>query len=204
MTKIKLCGMQRPQDIDLANALSPDYVGFVFANGRRRCISEETAALFRSRLSPAITPVGVFVDNDLQTVARLLGKHIISVVQLHGHEDEAYINRLRTLTDRPIIQVFRIESESDIEKARNSSADLVTLDSGIGGTGTAFDWSLIRDFGRPFILAGGLTAENVREAILRLRPYGVDVSSGIERDGVKDREKAESFIRAVRVTNRQG
>ena len=185
MTKIKLCGMQRPQDIDLANTLSPDYVGFVFANGRRRCISEETAALLRSRLSPTITPVGVFVDNDLQTVARLLEKHIISVVQLHGHEDEAYIKRLRALTDRPIIQVFRIESESDI-----------------GGTGTAFDWSLIRDFGRPFVLAGGLTAENVREAILRLRPYGVDVSSGIERDGVKDREKAESFIRAVRVTDR--
>ena len=152
----------------------------------------EAGCLRRSRLSAFLWT----------TICKRSEKHIISVVQLHGHEDEAYIKRLRALTDRPIIQVFRIESESDIEKARNSSADLVTLDSGIGGTGTAFDWSLIRDFGRPFVLAGGLTAENVREAILRLRPYGVDVSSGIERDGVKDREKAESFIRAVRVTDR--
>ena len=102
------------------------------------------------------------------------------------------------MTDKPIIQAFRIDSEADIAAARASSADLVLLDSGAGGTGTTFDWTLLRDIGRDWFLAGGLGVDNAAEAVRRFHPYGVDVSSGIETDGLKDENKMTAFVRAVR------
>ena len=131
-------------------------------------------------------------------MAALLDRGIIDIAQLHGKEDEAYIRRLRQLTKKPLIQAFRIDTPADVAAAQASTADYVLLDSGTGGTGTCFDWSLLQNIQRPYFLAGGLTPENVGGAVATLHPYAVDVSSGIETDGAKDKEKMTQFVRAVR------
>ena len=198
MTKIKLCGLGRPCDIEWANALMPDYIGFVFARKSRRCVSPEAARGLRGGLDARIRAVGVFVNEAPEQVAALLNEGVIDVAQLHGGEDEAYIQALRSLTDRPLIQAFRVDTPADTRRALASTADGILLDSGAGGTGTAFDWALLKDFDRPFFLAGGLGPENVARAIAALRPFAVDVSSGIETDGVKDILKMTAFVNAVR------
>lgn len=197
MTKIKLCGLSRPCDVAAANALSPEYIGFVFVPGSRRYVSPEAAGALRKLLRPGIQAVGVFADAAPELSAELLRRGIIDAVQLHGGEDAAYIRRLRTLTAKPLIQAFRIACERDAAAAQNSTADYVLLDSG-GGTGKAFDWGLITYIKRPFFLAGGLDAHNVGHAVTALRPYAVDVSSGIEIDGWKDQNKMTEFVHAVR------
>lgn len=204
MTKIKLCGLTRLPDIEAANALMPDYVGFVFARKSRRCVSPEQAKALREQLAPGIRAVGVFVREDPEAVAGLLTGGVIDVAQLHGGEGDDYIRRLRALTDRPLIQAFRVESEADLLRARASAADCVLLDNGAGGTGAAFDWELIRDFDRPYFLAGGLGPENVAGAVRALHPFAVDVSSGIETDGKKDHNKMRAFVEAVRTASREG
>lgn len=198
MTKIKLCGLKRECDIQTANKLQPDYVGFVFAEKSSRCVSPEEAAVLKGKLRPEIKAVGVFVKECPKKVAELLKCGIIDVAQLHGGEDEAYIKALRELTDKPVIKAFRIEKRQDVLEAVKSSADMILLDAGSGGTGTAFDWSLLAGIERPYFLAGGLDAGNVSAAIKQLAPYGVDVSSGIETEGLKDKEKMEAFVNAVR------
>lgn len=198
MTKVKLCGLTRPQDIQAANELLPDYIGFVFAPKSRRYVTPEQAAELRGLLNPNLTAVGVFVNEPPKTVAELLDRGVIDIAQLHGTEDEEYISTLRALTDKPLIKAFRIDTEQDIAAAENSTADYVLLDSGNGGTGTVFDWSLIRRLKRPYFLAGGLTADNVGGAVASLHPYAVDVSSGIETGGVKDETKMTRFVHAVR------
>ena len=197
MTKIKLCGLSRPCDVETANRLKPDYVGFVFARKSRRCVSPEQAAELRGLLAPEIQAVGVFVDSSPEKAAMLLNTGVINIAQLHGTEDETYIRRLRQLTDRPLIQAFRICSGEDLIRAEGSSADAILLDA-VAGTGTVFDWSLLENSKRPYFLAGGLDPENVREAVRNLRPFGVDVSSGIETEGVKDPVKMAAFVAAVR------
>lgn len=196
MTKIKLCGLRRACDVDAANALGPEYVGFVLSAGFRRTVSPEQAALLKRRLRPDIQAVGVFVNESPERVAGLLARGVIDLAQLHGQEDESYLRRLRALTDRPVIQALRIRGPADVQAAQASSADLVLLDSG-QGTGRTFDWGLIRPVGRPYFLAGGLDAENVGAAITALRPYAVDVSSGIETEGWKDAAKMQKFVAAV-------
>ena len=198
MTKIKLCGLKRPQDIQAANELLPAYIGFVFAPKSRRYVHPDRAEELRRMLNPDIIPVGVFVNETPETVAALLDRGIIDIAQLHGKEDEAYIRRLRQLTKKPLIQAFRIDTPADVAAAQASTADYVLLDSGAGGTGTSFDWSLLQNIQRPYFLAGGLTPENVGGAVATLHPYAVDVSSGIETDGAKDKEKMTQFVRAVR------
>ena len=197
MTKIKLCGLTRTEDIRAANVLLPDYVGFVFRKGSRRYVPPEEAEKLKKMLSPGIAAVGVFVDEEPEKAAELLNRGVIDLAQLHGSEDSGYIRRLRELTDRPVIQAFRIRMAEDAAKAEESSADYVLADSG-AGTGTVFDWSLLAELGRPYFLAGGLNPDNVGEAVRKLHPWAVDVSSGIETDGVKDMEKMEAFVRAVR------
>lgn len=198
MTKIKLCGLKRPQDIQAANELLPAYIGFVFAPKSRRYVHPDRAEELRRMLNPGIIPVGVFVNETPETVAALLDRGIIDIAQLHGKEDAAYIRRLRQLTKKPLIQAFRIDTPADVAAAQASTADYVLLDSGAGGTGTSFDWSLLQNIQRPYFLAGGLTPENVGGAVATLHPYAVDVSSGIETDGAKDKEKMTQFVRAVR------
>jgi len=197
MTKIKLCGLSRPCDIEVANTLKPEYIGFVFASKSRRYVSPEKAVQLKQMLSKDIQAVGVFVNESVETVARLLDKNVIDIAQLHGEEDDNYIKNLRTLTDKPIIKAFRIRNDKDIIDAQNSTADYILLDSG-AGTGTVFDWELIRNIRRIYFLAGGLGINNIRKAIDELHPFAVDVSSGIETNGVKDKEKMAEFIAAVR------
>ena len=204
MTKIKLCGLTRPEDIEAANALKPDYVGFVFAEKSRRFVTPEKAAALRESLKPEIQAAGVFVNATPERVAELLNAGTIQIAQLHGQEDEAYIRTLRGLTDRTIWKAFKITAPEDLAAAAASSADLVLLDNGPGGTGEAFDWALLREFhSRPYLLAGGLNPDNAAAAITALRPFGLDVSSGIETAGRKDPEKMEKFVRAVREADSQ-
>ena len=198
MTKIKLCGLTRPCDIETANKLNPDYIGFVFAKKSRRYVTAEGAAALKELLVPQIKAVGVFVRESPETVAGLLESGILDAAQLHGGEDEEYISCLRTLTEKPLIRAFRIGGVSDIIAAEKCSADYVLLDSGEGGTGKVFDWGLLRQMERPYFLAGGLTPENAGIAVKKLIPYGVDVSSGIETEGWKDKNKMAAFVAAVR------
>ena len=197
MTKIKLCGLSQLCDIEVANGLKPDYIGFVFASKSKRYVTYEKAAELKDQLSPEIQAVGVFVDENPETVTEILNKGVIDIAQLHGGEDEDYIKRLRQRTDKPIIKAFRIETANDIETAEQSTADYILLDSG-AGTGTVFDWELIQNIKRPYFLAGGLGVDNVGSAIEVLHPYAVDVSSGIETNGIKDKTKMAAFVTAVR------
>ncbi|MBR4993620.1 MAG: phosphoribosylanthranilate isomerase [Lachnospiraceae bacterium] len=197
MTKIKLCGMRRPADIEVVNELNPDYIGFIFASKSKRYVDPDTAKELKSLLSPSIKAVGVFVNEEIENVANLLNNNVIDMAQLHGDEDEAYIAELRRLSDKPIIKALKITSEEDIKRADASSADFVLLDSG-AGSGMVFNWGLIKGIKRPYFLAGGLNPENVEEAVNTLNPYAVDVSSGIETDGFKDRNKMTAFVSNVR------
>ena len=201
MTKIKLCGLSRGCDIQWANELAVDYIGFVFAPSSRRYVDSGTAKKLKEELDPSIRAVGVFVNEDPLRVAELLGDGIIDIAQLHGNEDDEYISRLRSLTDRPLIRAFRVSGREDLEAAMRCPADHVLLDNGRGGTGEAFDWDIISDFPRPYFLAGGLGEDNAAEAVEKLRPWAVDVSSGIETDGLKDRDKMRRFVLAVRAAS---
>ena len=197
MTRVKMCGLRRAEDIEAANRLMPEYIGFVFAPASRRFISLEEAAALRQALSPGIRAVGVFVDEDAETVARLLESGVIDIAQLHGNEDEAYIARLKARTGKPVIRAFRVKNAEDLRAAEASPADMILLDAG-AGDGKTFDWSMLSSVSRPYFLAGGLTPENTAEAVKRYHPFAVDVSSGIETDGFKDCNKMRAFMRAVR------
>ena len=198
MTKLKLCGLARICDIEAANRLNPEYIGFVFAKKSRRYVDPAQARKLRAGLNKGISPVGVFVNESPEAIADLVRSGIIDVVQLHGSEDEDFLRKLRELISCPIIKAFSVKTPQDVRIACESSADLILLDSGGGGTGTVFDWDLLEPIRRPWFLAGGLSPENAADAIRRLAPYGVDVSSGIETDGVKDIQKMSDFVRAVR------
>ncbi|MBR6069886.1 MAG: phosphoribosylanthranilate isomerase [Ruminococcus sp.] len=197
MTRVKLCGLRSEADVRTVLELRPDYAGFILSGGFRRSIDYDMFITLSAMLRDSdIKRVGVFVNEPLDS---LIGKFEegIDVIQLHGNESEQYISALRKHTDKPIIKAFTVKSEADIEAARVSSADYVLLDSGTG-TGSTFDHSLIADLGRPFFLAGGLTPENVGEAITRFEPFAVDASSSLETDGIKDKTKMTVFVSAVR------
>ena len=202
MTKIKLCGLSRVEDIIVANRLRPDYIGFVFFEKSKRNVTPEQAAALKAKLEDGIKAVGVFVSSPIDFVASLLEQGIIDAAQLHGKEDEAYIAELRKRTDKPIFQAFVVKSEEDVQRANASTADMVLLDSGIG-SGNCFDWQLLSAVKRPFFLAGGLNPENIEEALTVVDPYGVDVSSGIETGNFKDEKKMETFVEKVRDNRRE-
>ncbi|MBO5352922.1 MAG: phosphoribosylanthranilate isomerase [Lachnospiraceae bacterium] len=197
MTKIKLCGLKRECDIAWANELQPEYVGFVFAKESSRYVTPKEAAMLKSMLSPSIQSVGVFVDADIEMIAAIAERGIIDVVQLHGNEEGQYLESLRKRTKLPILQAFRVRTVQDVQKAGKSRADMVLLDAG-AGCGEVFDWSLLGEMNRPYFLAGGLTPQNVENAVKSLKPYGVDASSSLETGGVKDKEKMTAFVESVR------
>ena len=197
--RIKICGLSRPEDIACANDVRPDFVGFVFAPRSRRYVAPEKAAALRAALAPGIDAVGVFVDAAPALVAALLAAHTIDWAQLHGHESPDYIAHLRDLAPSArLIQAFSVRTPDDIARAATSPADLVLLDHGSGGTGAAFDWSLAANFPRPYLLAGGITPANAADAIRAARPWGLDASSSLETDGLKDPAKIRSFVSAIR------
>lgn len=191
--QVKFCGLRTMADVEAANRVHPDMAGFVFAHGSSRRIDARTAALLRSRLDPSIRAVGVFCDQDPAAIEELVKNGIIDMIQLHGSEPEEQVRRLKRKA--PVIRAFRIRSVLDLEAARKTRADMVLLDAG-AGEGKTFDWSLTAGFDRPYILAGGLTPENVRSAAA-LQPWGLDVSSGIETRGRKDPGKMQAFMEAA-------
>ncbi len=197
MIRIKMCGITRIKDIDAVNEIKPDYIGFVFVKKSKRYIPPEKAAELRMRLDKNIKAVGVFADEDIHEAARLLKCNIIDIAQLHGSENNDYIIELKAMTNKPVIKAFRILTNSDVIAAQRSAADMILLDAG-AGDGKVFDWSLAENVTRPYFLAGGLTPENTEEAINKLHPYGIDVSSGIETDGIKDKIKMAAIAAAVR------
>ena len=205
MTKIKICGLCRPCDVEYVNQAQPDWCGFVinFPKSHRN-VTPEQARELRAGLSRHIRPVGVFVDSPAEEVAALLDDGTLAAAQLHGHEDETYIARLRSLTrghpmwsGYEIWKAFQVRGPADLEAANTSAADMVLLDNGYG-TGETFDWSLAGGVKRPFLLAGGLTPENIPDAVRQLRPYGLDLSSGVETDRKKDPEKILAAVAAAR------
>ncbi|MDY5869821.1 MAG: phosphoribosylanthranilate isomerase [Lachnospiraceae bacterium] len=200
MTKIKICGLKSEDDISYVNELKPDYIGFVFLQGRKRYVSPSQASHLKGLLDPSIPAVGVFVNEPLEQVIALAKSGTIQMIQLHGQEDEAYLKELRKHCSQPVIKAFIIKTKEDMEKALSFSSDYLLLDNGLG-TGEAFDWSLIQNIDRPFFLAGGLNPGNAASAIKLAHPYALDVSSGVETDGKKDYEKIKAFIHAVRTTS---
>ena len=197
MTKIKFCGLTRPCDIQAANEIKPDYIGFVFAPNSKRCVSYKQAVDLKNLLSKEIKAVGVFLNEDISQVISLLNLGIIDAAQLHGDESTEYITRIQKETGKPVIKAFQIHSEADVAAAEETIADYIILDAGTG-EGKTFDWNLIDNFKKPYFLAGGLNAENVTAAMHKLHPYALDVSTGIETDGFKDKEKMAEFAAAVR------
>ena len=198
MTKIKLCGLSRVEDIQVANELLPDFVGFIFYPKSKRYISPNIAANLKNILDKKISAVGVFVNEEIETVAEMA--KILDLIQLHGDEDENYISTLKKLTGKKIIKAFKIKTDADLQRAKNCRADFILLDGG-AGNGEIFNWQLLKNFEREYFLAGGLTVENVSDAVKVLKPFAVDVSSGIETGGVKDASKMKKFVDIVRSEN---
>ena len=199
MTRIKICGLYRSEDIAYVNRTKPDWCGFIinFPKSHRSLTSDRVRELCKN-LDSAVTPVGVFVDQPVEGVAALLNDGTISVAQLHGHEDPAYIAALRAAAPgKPVWKAFKVRTAADLEAANASPADLVILDNGYG-TGETFDWSLAGGVTRPYLLAGGLTPENIPDAIARLHPYGLDISSGVETERKKDPSKIQAAVAAAR------
>ena len=203
--KIKICGLTRPQDIDCVNKLQPDYVGFVFAKSKRQ-VSSEMAAQLKSLLSPQIKAVGVFVNDDAAHIASLANAGVIDLIQLHGDEDADYCMRIRKLTEVPVIKAVRVRSAESLLGINAYPCDYFLLDTYVsgayGGSGQQFDTSLLSaaKITKPYFIAGGLNAENIGRA-LQAQPsniFGVDVSGGVETNGVKDPAKIAKFIAEVR------
>ena len=200
-TKIKMCGLTRNEDIESANEVRPDFIGFVFAQKSSRYVTPEKAAELVRGLDEGIVPVGVFVDSDFDEIVHAVKLGAIRIAQLHGNEPEELVKRLQE-NGVPVIRAFQIKSEDDVKKAETSCADHILLDSG-KGSGLTFDWSVLKNAKRPYFLAGGLDPENVSHAVTDLHPYAVDVSSGLETDGVKDKNKMIKFAEAVRNTDKK-
>lgn len=201
MTKIKICGLSKEGDIETVNRCRPDYVGFVMAESRRR-VSAEMAKRLKRLLDPGITAVGVFVNEDIGLIADLYSAGIIDTVQLHGDEDDDYMQSLKQAVPCPIIKAIRVQNRRQIAEAQKLPADLLLLDTydqgQYGGSGQSFDWNLIPAPGKPFFLAGGLNINNIRVAIQTVAPYAVDISSGVETNGHKDEGKIREIITMIR------
>lgn len=202
--KVKLCGIRRPEDVAYLNEFRPDYAGFVFAGTRRR-VTPETAAALAEKLDAGIRKAGVFVDEPAESIARTVRLAGLDAVQLHGNESAETVAELRRLL--PGVELWkavRVRDRNSIPRALELGVDRLVLDSfsasAYGGTGKTADWSLIREANPPvpYFLAGGLNSGNVALAVAELSPYGVDVSSGIETGGVKDRRKIEQIMRILR------
>ena len=205
MVKLKICGMRRSEDIEMANRHKTDYIGFVFAESPRK-VSFEQAKELSELLSDEIVPVGVFVNEHMKLIVDLFKDGIIEMAQLHGDEDEKYIRNLKdksieeTGKQIPVINAIEIKDGADYNdellKWRDSASDYFILDSG-KGSGKTFDWSLIDKesefFKNSIFLAGGLNSENLALAIEEFNPFAVDLSSSVETDGFKDEEKIKEI-----------
>ena len=204
MTKIKICGISHESEIDIMNELMPDYVGFAFYSKSRRFIAPEHAGYLRSRLKRSIKAAGVFKNASLRDVAMTAETAGLDVIQLNGDETSEYIAALREYTKCQIIRSFKISSAMEAERAMYTTADYVMLDG--MKDGQVFDWSLIgSNKRRKFFLKGGLNPDNVMQALeLSPQPYGLDVSTGVECNRLKDYRKVMKFIQKVRSYRSKG
>lgn len=203
--KIKICGLSRFSDILAVNRAMPDYIGFVFAKSRRR-ITPDKARQLKQELDSRIQAVGVFVNAPMEEILDLAEGNgdkgrAIDLIQLHGDEDEAYMEQLKASTHVPIIKALRVQSAAQIRSARDLPCDALLLDTYHpnvpGGSGITFDWNMIPPLSKPYFLAGGITMGNLARAAA-LHPYGLDVSSGVETEGRKDPVKIEELVRSLR------
>lgn len=201
MVKIKICGLQQMEDVEMVNLLHPDYVGFIFAPSRRQ-INLAQAQTLKQHLDPSIQSVGVFVDAPTETICSAAQSGCIDVIQLHGAEPAALIPLLKQETGLPIIKAIRVQSRKQLLLSDRLPCDFLLLDTytpGMaGGSGQPFDWSCIPPLTKPYFVAGGLTPETVSSVFQSCTPYGVDVSSGVETDGHKDFQKIQQFMKQVK------
>lgn len=212
MTKVKICGLTRIEDIQCANKIQPDYIGMVFYPKSKRAVTLEQAASLKAALDKSIKAVGVFVNNDIDFIARLAQADIIDVIQLHGDEDEAYIEQLRQQVAPlgvPIIKAIRVQSEESLQNLRQYPVDFFLFDTykpGLyGGTGERFNLELEQvKIPKPYFIAGGLDAGNVAQVVAEnSQAYAVDVSGGVEDadTGLKSAAKMAAFVAEVRRAN---
>ena len=215
--KVKMCGISKVETIPAVVEAKPDYMGLVFASSKRqvtvdqaKTLVEELHKQYTKRYNNGaeqsnndeIKTVGVFVNETLDNLVSIATETNLDAVQLHGDEDEAFIQSLKERTNVEVWKAVQIRSAADAEAWIDSSADMLLFDAyhkdERGGTGEVFDWSCLDEFERPFMLAGGIDSTNVARAIRTVRPYGIDISSGIETEGVKDDEKIKAFTNIVR------
>ena len=219
--KVKMCGISKVETIPAVVEAQPDYMGLVFAPSKRQ-VTVDQAKILVSELHKQyanrynrnviqwsndvvqefIKTVGIFVNETLDNLVTIATEVNLDAVQLHGDEDEAFIQSLKERTNVEVWKAVQIRSAADAEAWIDSSADMILFDAyhkdERGGTGEVFDWSSLDEFERPFMLAGGIDSTNVARAIRTVRPYGIDISSGIETEGVKDDEKIKAFTNIVR------
>ncbi len=198
MAKIKICGLKRLKDIEIVNKYKPDYIGFVFADSKRK-VDYNLACEMKKNLDSSIIAVGVFVDADIDEILRLFNDDIIEIAQLHGLENEDYIKCLKDKTNNKliIINAIEISDNVDLSKYDDSLADYLLFDSG-KGSGKTFDWRLIsKNLNKKFFLAGGLNQDNIPQAIKEFNPYAIDLSSSVETNGFKDENKIKKVMEAL-------
>ena len=204
MVKVKICGIKTLQDVEFVNRQKPDFAGFVFYPLSKRYVSLITARSLKAKLNKKIKSIGVFVNAPPEEIAAAAELGIINMVQLHGDETNAYIAELRKICTLPIIKAVRVREEADIKKAAFYNCEYFLFDTystaSYGGTGRQFDTQLLKGvkINKPYFLAGGLNAGNVRSALKGLKPYAVDVSGGVETGGSKDEIKIKNFIKQVK------
>ena len=194
MKKIKICGLKRREDIEYVNKYQPDYIGFVFA-GKKRKLTYDQVVDLKKYLTSSIQVVGVFVNEDIFFVEKLVKEHVIDLVQLHGQEDQKYIQALKEKVDVSIIKAIQIKNEDSFNE--HYDVDYYLYHHGTGGTGESFDWSMLKEVDKPVFLAGGINLLNIDDA-LKKNVYALDVSSGVETDGFKDEKKIKKIVRRVR------
>lgn len=194
MKKIKICGLKRREDIEYVNKYQPDYIGFVFA-GKKRKLTYDQVVDLKKYLTSSIQVVGIFVNEDISFVEKLVKEHVIDLVQLHGQEDQKYIQALKEKVDVSIIKAIQIKNEDSFNE--HYDVDYYLYDHGTGGTGESFDWSMLKEVDKPVFLAGGINLLNIDDA-LKKNVYALDVSSGVETDGFKDEKKIKKIVRRVR------
>ncbi len=198
MVKIKICGLKRLEDIEIVNKYKPDYIGFVFADSKRK-VTHDLAGKMKKKLDSPIQSVGVFVDADIEEILKLYDDGTIDIVQLHGSESEEYIKNLKQKSNYQlkIINAIEMSDEKDLLEYDDTLADYLLLDSG-KGSGKTFDWRLIRkDLKKEFFLAGGLNVDNIALAIEEFSPYAIDLSSSLETNGYKDEMKIKEVMEAI-------
>ncbi|MCM1325336.1 MAG: phosphoribosylanthranilate isomerase [Bacteroidales bacterium] len=194
--KIKICGLFRPEDTEYVNQVKPDYIGFVFYEKSSRYVTAGQAKALREKLRDDIKVVGVFLNAPMEEVISLLQEGIIDMAQLHGDETEEDILYVKAVTAKPVIKAVKVRERFEAEAWLDSAADYLLFDSG-AGSGKTFDWRILEGIDRDFFLAGGLRADNLPEAV-KLQPFAVDLSSGVETEGVKDFAKIKAAVELIR------